>query len=245
MKYAKEVLDLLGTYPERDFRMMEIVNYVVGKGQVRSEREASRKAIARVLQAMEAGGSLVLTPSLHERGGYATYRLKTQHTAPGVAVASSDRDILGDFAPADLTRLRAWAASEGLSDPYKAYMKQRTRAASRGIEFELTLSEWWAFWDGHYRERGSRPMDLCMARCGDVGPYAVGNIYLASNQQNLRDYQRSGKKSHDLAESKAGRKAELLRLIAEAENRPPPQYSFEQVTAMLRIGVPFELRRPG
>ncbi|WP_313624103.1 hypothetical protein [Achromobacter sp.] len=242
MKYATEVLDLLGTYPKRDFRMMEIVNYILGDNKNRQDREAARKAVTRVLQAMENGGSLIRIAPIHERGGYATYRLKSYaipDDAPGEDRIAS---VLGDLSPEALARIRAHAKSQRLSDPYHAFMKQKTRSAGRGIGFELTFAEWWEFWQDHYHLRGSGPNDLCMGRYGDTGPYAVGNIYLTTIRGNMADYVGSAKKEADVASLTSRRRAELIAMAEAVANRPPPQYTYEQVQAMLKLGIPFELR---
>lgn len=70
--------------------------------------------------------------------------------------------------------------------PLRAFQHQRFRAGRRGIEWELTLAEWWAIWDasGHWHERGvGRSYMMC--RTGDLGPYAVGNVFIAPGVENL------------------------------------------------------------
>jgi hypothetical protein len=70
--------------------------------------------------------------------------------------------------------------------PLRAYARQRTAAIlKRGISWELTLWQWWTIWQdsGHWHERGaSRGYVMC--RKGDVGPYAVGNVFIARCEQN-------------------------------------------------------------
>lgn len=83
--------------------------------------------------------------------------------------------------------LRLWAHDLGLRDPFKAFNAQMHAAARRRIEWKLTFEEWWAFWVDHYDQRGQGPERYCMARKGDTGPYAKGNIYLATNRQNMVD----------------------------------------------------------
>lgn len=59
MKYAKEVIDLMAAYPGREFRMAEIIRHVCrGRRLSSRETEAIRKAVRRVLAALEEGGQL-------------------------------------------------------------------------------------------------------------------------------------------------------------------------------------------
>lgn len=92
--------------------------------------------------------------------------------------------------------LRQWAIVRG--DPSTAYEKcavrrwveQRRNATLRGISWELSLWDWWLIWQrsGKWTLRGKGVADLyCMARFGDVGPYALGNVEITSNAQNSRD----------------------------------------------------------
>jgi|SRR5690606_29146490 len=219
--------------------MMEIVTYIIGTGRSRQEREATRKAVGRVLDAMYASGSIVKVPSPYERGGFATYRIKAdipEHPKQEITYGT-----LGTISHSELRSIQEWAKSNSLQNPYSAYMKHKRHAAERGISFEMTFSDWWGIWESQYHLRGGRPDDLCMARKGDVGPYAVGNVYITTNRENSRDYERSEKKKRDLAGLKQRRHAALMELVREVESRPPPQYTYEQVIAMLKLGMPFEL----
>lgn len=63
-------------------------------------------------------------------------------------------------------------------------------AKQRGIAFEFTLDEWWAWWrtDDRWTRRGSRgPDQLVMARHGDVGPYSPDNVRCITAAENLRE----------------------------------------------------------
>lgn len=76
--------------------------------------------------------------------------------------------------------------------PVKAFWNQKWSATyTRKIEWRLTLPEWYAIWEasGHLHERGRGRDGYCMARFNDVGPYAVGNVYITSIAGNVRDYQ--------------------------------------------------------
>lgn len=90
--------------------------------------------------------------------------------------------------PADeLQRIRAYAKSRGWSDPFAAFGRHHAGAAKRGIEFRMTFKEWWDWWGEDYGRRGHGYDEMCMARNGDVGPYAIGNIYKATHRENCRD----------------------------------------------------------
>lgn len=69
--------------------------------------------------------------------------------------------------------------------PHRAFSVQKRDAKARGIEFKMTLWEWWTIWQesGHWDERG-RGQGYCMCRHGDDGPYAVGNVFIAPTRLN-------------------------------------------------------------
>jgi len=72
--------------------------------------------------------------------------------------------------------------------PLGRYTSQRRDAGRRGIEWKITLIEWWHVWvsSGHWAERGPG-QGYVMCRFGDTGPYAANNVYIATNPQNARD----------------------------------------------------------
>lgn len=80
-------------------------------------------------------------------------------------------------------------------EAWAAMLNQIDGAERRGVGFEMSPAEWWAWWqqDGRWQRRGRGLDRLCMARLGDVGPYAVGNVYCATNSQNLRDAMSNGR----------------------------------------------------
>jgi hypothetical protein len=67
-----------------------------------------------------------------------------------------------------------------------AFRTQLGNARSRGIPFEFSLQDWWAWWqtDNRWLSRGKGKFDLCMARINDVGPYSIENVYCTTNSQN-------------------------------------------------------------
>ena len=69
----------------------------------------------------------------------------------------------------------------------RAFNAQRRGAARRGIGWELSFDQWWSIWEPHYDRRGARKGCLVMCRTGDVGPYAVGNVRIATPKENLQE----------------------------------------------------------
>lgn len=71
VKYASEVIGLLGAHPGRQFRMAEIVRYVEPEA-VGSGRQRIRNGILRVLESLSESGYVEIEPA-SARGGFATY----------------------------------------------------------------------------------------------------------------------------------------------------------------------------
>lgn len=69
---------------------------------------------------------------------------------------------------------------------FNSYQTQRFNARGRGISWKLTFEQWWQIWEqsGHLNERGRKANQYCMARIGDKGPYAVGNVLIITNSEN-------------------------------------------------------------
>lgn len=77
---------------------------------------------------------------------------------------------------------RAWRAT-----PKGQYIQQRSNAAKRGIPFTLTFDQWLTIWGDKLRRRGRCASCLVMARSGDSGPYAIGNVKILEGQQNTAE----------------------------------------------------------
>src|SRR5260364_240280 len=60
MKYAQEIIDLMGAYPGRAFRMREIVKYVSGKEANDKERKQVRIGVWRVLNQLNESGQIMI-----------------------------------------------------------------------------------------------------------------------------------------------------------------------------------------
>ncbi len=67
---------------------------------------------------------------------------------------------------------------------YNAYIDQRQAAKRRGVEFNLTFEEWLEWWGDDIKLRGVKRNCLQMCRYDDVGPYELGNIYKATQDEN-------------------------------------------------------------
>lgn len=74
--------------------------------------------------------------------------------------------------------------------PIGAFTQQRQNAATRGIDWKLKLGEWWEIWtlSGKWAMRGKLEGHYVMARKGDEGPYAVGNVEIKTSSDNHREY---------------------------------------------------------
>jgi hypothetical protein len=68
----------------------------------------------------------------------------------------------------------------------RRYTQHKYGAKTRGIGFHLNLWEWWTIWrdSGKWAERGGAKGCYVMCRKGDSGPYAVGNVYIATTEHN-------------------------------------------------------------
>lgn len=76
--------------------------------------------------------------------------------------------------------------------PNQAFHSQKQYARERGIAFCFTYLEWVTWWEAQLGPnwstlRGPKPDQFCMARKGDVGPYAPWNIECKTNAENRRE----------------------------------------------------------
>lgn len=75
MKHAKEIIELMASFPGREFRMIELVRYVCPKPKDQRERSAVHRSVHRAIEALVETGSVVKrTPKMN--GGYGTYYWK-------------------------------------------------------------------------------------------------------------------------------------------------------------------------
>lgn len=68
----------------------------------------------------------------------------------------------------------------------RRYTQQRGTARLRGIAWEFNLASWWKVWEesGKWELRGQGSGRYAMARYGDVGPYAPGNVKIITHNEN-------------------------------------------------------------
>lgn len=68
----------------------------------------------------------------------------------------------------------------------RKYLTQKYNAKRRHIAFRLTFEQWLEIWEtsGRLSKMGRRSKQYCMARHGDKGAYAVGNVHIITCYQN-------------------------------------------------------------
>jgi hypothetical protein len=120
------------------------------------------------------------------------------------------------------------------ADARGKYRSQKVAAVRRGIPFLLTFNEWWRIWQGsgHWHERGCHCDQYQMARNGDCGPYAVGNVQITTAKDNH-------------AEAHVGKKhsPEKKRKARETRrNRPLLRNNTSAHTGIRKHGKGFEVR---
>ena len=69
------------------------------------------------------------------------------------------------------------------------YNMQKRNATARGILFLLSFEQWLSIWNdsGKMEERGRGADKYCMCRYGDLGAYEVGNVFIGTGKENVRD----------------------------------------------------------
>jgi hypothetical protein len=90
---------------------------------------------------------------------------------------------------------RLYKSDPILGPAFVKFCHQRANAKMRGIEWDFTFEEWWAWWqiDNRWAQRGNKPESLCMARRGDLGAYSPGNVYCSTFRENLKDAHVNGR----------------------------------------------------
>lgn len=70
--------------------------------------------------------------------------------------------------------------------PMGAFCRQKYNASKRGIGWDLTFWQWWSIWQasGRWSQRG-RGQGYVICRRGDVGPYSVSNVFIATAIENI------------------------------------------------------------
>lgn len=90
----------------------------------------------------------------------------------------------------------------------QAYLYHKNGASLRGIGFLLTFEQWFQIWhdSGHIDERGRSLHQYQMARYGDVGPYAVGNVRIITCAANKAEFVHTEEQKRKISEKMTGRK---------------------------------------
>lgn len=76
MKYAKEVIDLLGAHPGRRFKMRQVLNHVAPRATP-NQLPAIRVGVWRALCALEESGQVCIDRPEGRNGSYAEYWWQT------------------------------------------------------------------------------------------------------------------------------------------------------------------------
>ena len=73
----------------------------------------------------------------------------------------------------------------------RAYQAAKDNAKTRGIEFFMTFEEWTSIWErsGYLKKRGRGRGQYVMARFGDTGAYAIGNVKIITGRKNIQEWQ--------------------------------------------------------
>lgn len=81
--------------------------------------------------------------------------------------------------------------------PAHRYKQQRLSAKNRGVEWKITLPQWWKIWSesGKWSECGTGKYG--MARYGDIGPYHQDNVRILSQSENSKEYQSGARAKED------------------------------------------------
>jgi len=69
------------------------------------------------------------------------------------------------------------------------YHTHKSGAKARGIPFLLSKEEWWDIWQksGKWDQRGNKRGQYVMSRYGDQGPYAIGNVFIQPQVNNISE----------------------------------------------------------
>lgn len=76
-----------------------------------------------------------------------------------------------------------------VTNEYTKYRHHKNLAKGRNIPFELTFEEWWDIWQksGKWEQRGRKRGQYVMSRFNDVGPYAINNVEIKTQEDNFRE----------------------------------------------------------
>ena len=71
----------------------------------------------------------------------------------------------------------------------RRYLDHKNTAKGRDIQFLLSFEQWLEIWtrSKHLSKRGRGPGKYVMARKGDRGPYAIGNVQIILWERNMAE----------------------------------------------------------
>jgi DNA-binding CsgD family transcriptional regulator len=87
----------------------------------------------------------------------------------------------------DLGKVMKAEGASKYTTPTRAWHSQRRNAIRRGIDWNLSLWDWWNIWlsSGKWDSRGRTKDSYVMCRIGDAGAYEIGNVYIATVTHNI------------------------------------------------------------
>jgi hypothetical protein len=119
---------------------------------------------------------------------------------------------------ANRDKVRSNRAKWNADNPERAgYIIHKSGAKRRDIPFLFTFEEWLAIWtdSGKWSQRGNRAGRYVMARYGDVGPYAIGNVRICTVEENISE----GHRGKQVSQTTRDRMSESAK--ARHHRRPP------------------------
>jgi len=102
-----------------------------------------------------------------------------------------------------------------IKEAKKRYLQQKYNAGSRNIGWDISFEDWYRIWDesGKWAQRGKGKGKYVMSRHNDIGPYAVGNVTIKTQEEN----------SHEASAGERNRAKTRGHLISAAlKGRPKP-----------------------
>jgi hypothetical protein len=123
--------------------------------------------------------------------------------------------------------------------PLEKYDQHCGHAKRRGVKFLLTYEEWWLVWkqSGKWHRRGRRRGQYVMARFGDKGPYAVGNVKIITAAANLKERKASAFTRKKIGAAQRGKivskktRAKLRAALTGRVNGPPSLATRKKIRA--------------
>lgn len=61
-------------------------------------------------------------------------------------------------------------------DAASKYSMQKRHSKLRDVPFNISLVDWWGYWNPYWEKRGTKKGQMVMCRTSDAGGYAVGNV---------------------------------------------------------------------